>query len=76
MLALIREIGKQKVRHIFYSGETVPVPVQTMAEDTGAVLLRLSNGQDVSREDIDAGIAFTDLMERNLKKLKTGLVCH
>ena len=76
MLALIREIGKQKVRHIFYSSETVPVPVQTMAEDTGAVLLRLSNGQDVSREDIDAGIAFTDLMERNLEKLKTGMVCH
>ena len=74
-LALIRQIKKQKFRHIFYGGNKVPQMAESVAGETGAVLLRLSNGQDVSRKEIDEGATFLQIMEGNLEKLKRGMVC-
>jgi len=75
MLNLISQIRKQKFRHIYYGGRTVPQIVESIAQETGAVLLKLSDGQNVRQEEIDGGITFVGLMEKNLEKLKTGMAC-
>ena len=53
----------------------MPQMAESVAGETGAVLLRLSNGQDVSRKEIDEGATFLQIMEGNLEKLKRGMVC-
>lgn len=75
MLTLIREIKKQKLRHIYYEDMVAPNLAQTVAQETGATLLKLNNGHDVAKEDIDSGVSFIGLMERNLENLKTGMIC-
>lgn len=76
MLNLIRQIRKQKFKHIYYGDQPVPQIVESIAEETGAVLLRLSDGQAIGREDIGSDITFVGLMESNLEKLKIGMVCY
>jgi zinc transport system substrate-binding protein len=75
IFALIEQIKKQKIRYIFYEDLTSPRLAQTIAMETGASLLQLRNGHDMSKEDIEKGVSFLLLMEGNLKNLKKGLLC-
>lgn len=75
IFTLIEQIKKQKIRYIYYEGLTAPRLAQTIAKETGAGLLKLSNGHDISKDDIKKGGAFLLLMEENLKNLKKGLLC-
>jgi zinc transport system substrate-binding protein len=75
IFSLIEQIKKQKIRYIYYEGLTAPRLAQTIAKETGAGLLKLSNGHDISKDDIKKGVSFLILMEENLKNLKKGLLC-
>jgi zinc transport system substrate-binding protein len=75
IFSLIEQIKKQKIRYIFYEDLTAPRLAQTIAKETGAGLLKLSNCHDISKDDIKKGVSFLSLMEENLKNLKKGLLC-
>ena len=75
IFTLIEQIKKQKIRYIYYEDLTAPRLAQTIAKETGAGLLKLSNGHDISKDDIKKGVSFLLLMEENLKNLKKGLLC-
>ena len=75
IFTLIEQIKKQKIRYIYYEDLTAPRMAQTIAKETGAGLLKLSNGHDISKDDIKKGGSFLLLMEENLKNLKKGLLC-
>lgn len=72
---LIEQIKKEKVPYVYYEDMTNPRLAQTIARETGAGLLKLSNGHDVSKADIKKGESFISLMEKNLINLKKGLKC-
>jgi len=75
IFTLIEQIKKQKIRYLYYEDLTAPRLAQTIAKETGAGLLKLSNGHDISKDDIKKGVSFLLLMEENLKNLKKGLSC-
>jgi len=75
ILILIEKVKGQKLPYIYYEDLAAPRLAETIASETGAGLLKLSNGQDISKKDIQSGVSFLSLMERNLKSLKKGMQC-
>ncbi len=75
ILALIEKVKGQKLPYIYYEDLAAPRLAETIASETGAGLLKLSNGQDISKKDIQSGVSFVSLMERNLENLKKGMQC-
>lgn len=76
ILELIQQVKRQKLKYIYYEDLVAPKLAKTIAEETGVGLLKLSNGHDISRKDIQAGESFITLMERNLVNLKKGMQCR
>ncbi len=75
ILALIEQVKRQKLLYIYYEDVAAPRLARTIASETGAGLLKLSNGHDISKKDIQNGESFISLMERNLVNLKKGMQC-
>ena len=75
ILTLIEQVKGQKLKYIYYEDMVAPRLAQTIAGETGAGLLKLNNGHDISKKDIQAGESFLSLMERNLENLKKGMQC-
>lgn len=75
ILTLIKQVKKQKRRHIYYEDMVAPKLAKTVAGETGALLLKLNNGHDLSKDEIQSGASFISLMERNLESLKQGMLC-
>jgi len=75
MLMLINEVKKKKLPYIYYEDLAAPKLAKTIAAETGVGLLKLNNGHDVGKRDIQAGATFISLMEGNLKSLKKGMQC-
>lgn len=76
MVALIETIRQHRLKSVFYEELLSPAVAQTVASETGATLLKLHGIHNLTKEDIDAGVNFTALMEKNLIALKKGLVCQ
>ncbi len=75
ILALIGDIRSQKLNYIFYEDLTAPRLAQTIAGETGVSLLKLNNGHDIGKDDMQRGVTFIALMENNLAHLKKGMQC-
>ncbi|PKN10697.1 MAG: zinc-binding protein [Deltaproteobacteria bacterium HGW-Deltaproteobacteria-7] len=75
IVELIEQVKEQKLAYIYYEDLTAPKLARTIASETGAGLLKLSNGHDISKKDIQDGESFITLMERNLVNLKKGMQC-
>ncbi|MCX5849789.1 MAG: zinc ABC transporter substrate-binding protein [Deltaproteobacteria bacterium] len=75
MVALIKQVKKERVPCIYYENMINPRLAQMIAKETGAGLLKLNNGHDISKADIKNGESFISLMERNLTNLKKGMRC-
>lgn len=75
ILLLIEQVKGKKLKYIFYEDLAAPRLARTMADETGAGLLKLNNGHDLSKRDIQNGETFITLMERNLANLKKGMQC-
>lgn len=72
---LIEQIKNEKVPFIYYEDMMNPRLAETIARETGAGLLKLNNGHDITRKDLDKGVSFISIMESNLINLKKGLKC-
>ncbi len=75
ILSLIEQIKTQNLQYIYYEDLAAPKLARTIAGETGASLLKLNNGHDISKKDFQAGESFLTLMERNLANLKKGMQC-
>lgn len=75
ILTLIEQVKGQRLKYIYYEDLVAPKLARTIASETGAGLLKLSNGHDIGKKDIEAGETFVTLMERNLANLKKGMQC-
>ena len=73
---LIEQVKAKNIPYIFYEDLVAPRLAQTIALETGAGLLKLSNGHDISKEDMKSGLSFILLMENNLNTLKKGMQCR
>ncbi len=73
MMRVIDYIQENDVHIIFYEELSSGRVAQTIAEDTGAATAVFSTAHNVSKEEFDSGITFTDIMENNLKVLKEAI---
>jgi len=76
ILRLINQVKRLKIPCIYYEDLVAPRLAQTIAEETGARMLKLHTGHNVSKEDIKKGSSFLTMMEDNLANLKSGMHCR
>ena len=75
IFALIDQIKNENVSHVYYEDMMNPRLAKTIARETGTGLLKLNNGHDVTRTDLEKGETFIALMEKNLVNFQKGLQC-
>jgi zinc transport system substrate-binding protein len=67
---------KSGQKYIFYEELISPTMANAIARESGASLLKLHGAHNVAREELDSGVTFISLMEKNLDNLKAGLQCR
>lgn len=76
MAAMARQIKHSGVRYLFAEELLSPRLTETLAEETGVVVLKLHGAHNLGRDDFQRGVTFMGLMEDNLKNLQKGLACR
>ena len=73
----LSEMIKQKgIKYLFYEELLSPRGAETIAQETGATLLKLSAAHNITKEELEQNVSFISIMEQNLKNLSTGLQCQ
>ncbi len=76
LIKLINKMREHDLRYIFHETLISPRVSETIARETGASLLKLHSGHNLTKEEWDRGVTFISLMEQNLENLKIGLQCR
>ena len=76
LVETIRIAKEQGVRAIYFEAMLNDEIAQMIADEVGCQILALNPGANVSREELQSGVSFFDIMKKNLKNLKIGLVCR
>jgi len=75
LIELVQTLRENDIRYIFYEELIAPKLAETISRETGAGLLLLHGGHNVSKKEFDQGVSFISLMEKNLQNLRKGLEC-
>lgn len=73
---LVKQVRSEGLKHIYTEELLDPRTAETIARETGASILTLHGAHTVSRADLDKGVTFISLMEKNLASLREGLQCR
>lgn len=76
MMELIDTIRRHKLKSVFYEELLSPAVARSVAEETGASLIRLHGIHNLEKQEFDGGATYTGLMEQNLAALRKGLFCR
>lgn len=70
---LIKNINETGVKVIYYEELIDPKVARVISEQTGAEMLLLHAAHNISKEELNSGITYMEIMEGNLERLKIGL---
>lgn len=73
---MIGDIKKYNVKYVFYEELISPRIANVLSKEAGVAPLKINPAHNVSKDDLERGITFFDIMEYNLKQLKIGLECQ
>lgn len=76
LVRMSKTLKKEGLKHIFYEELVTSRMAEVIAKETGASLLLLHGGHNISKQELDNGTTFISLMERNLDNIKEGLQCR
>jgi zinc transport system substrate-binding protein len=76
LLDLINIVREKGIRYIYSEELTSPRYAETLGRETGTTILLLNAAHNLSRNDFEMGVTFTDIMRANLEKLAQGLECE
>jgi zinc transport system substrate-binding protein len=76
LVEITRTVRKYGVNYIYYEELAAPRVADVIAKETGCGLLMLHGAHNVTREEMESGVTFISLMEKNLENLKAGLQCR
>jgi len=76
LIKLVDQVKKNNIKYVFYEELTSPKIAETIAKETNAKMLLLNASHNVSKEDIESGVSFLDIMEANRASLTEGLQCE
>jgi zinc transport system substrate-binding protein len=72
---LINKLKTSGIKYIYYEELLDPKVARVIAQESGAKLELLHGAHNVSKDELNKGVTFIDIMEENLNKLKVGLEC-
>ncbi len=75
LVKMSKILKNEGLKHIFYEELVTPRIAEVIAKETGASLILLHGGHNISKQELDNGTTFISLMERNLENIKVGLQC-
>lgn len=70
---LVELMRRDHLQYVYTEELLSPRIAETIARETGAKVLMLRAGHNVTRDELQRGVTFISLMEENLRNLKTGL---
>ena len=76
LVALVEQVKKEQVKFVFYEELTSPRIAATIAGETGAKMLLLNAAHNVSRDQVERGVSFFDILQSDLDSLREGLECR
>ncbi len=76
LIKLTDQIKKSGIKYIFYEELSSPKMAEIIAEETGAKMLLLNAGHNMTKDDLERGVSFFDIMRENLANLRIGLECN
>jgi zinc transport system substrate-binding protein len=76
LIKLVEQIRKDKIKYVFYEELTSPKIAETIAGETKTKMLLLNAAHNLSRDQIDQGTSFFDILHKDLDNLKVGLSCQ
>ncbi len=72
---LIKTMKESGQKYIYHEELLDPKVARVISQETGAKLELLHGAHNVSKDELNRGVTFIDIMEDNLEKLKVGLEC-
>lgn len=75
MAKVTRTLRANGLKHVFFEELITPRVAETISRESGAELLMLHGGHNISKDEFNQGITFLSLMEANLINLMIGLQC-
>lgn len=75
LIQIINKINRQNRKYIFFEELASPKISETIAAETGAKMLLLNAGHNISKKDFKNKVSFLTIMENNLTNLSIGLGC-
>ncbi|MBI5639365.1 MAG: zinc ABC transporter substrate-binding protein [Nitrospirae bacterium] len=76
LVILTDTMKKKGLRYIFHEELIEPRVAETIGKETGAALLRLHGGHNITKDELARNVSFLSLMEKNLENLRKGLECR
>jgi zinc transport system substrate-binding protein len=76
LVEITKIVRRYGVKYIYYEELVTPKVADVIAKETGCGLLMLHGAHNVTREEMESGVTFVSLMEKNLENLKAGLECR
>ncbi len=73
---IIDQVRNEKARYLFAEEMLDQRLTESIREETGAVILFVSSGHEISKDQFDRGITLVDIMKGNLEQFKRGLSCR
>ncbi len=76
LVEIANNVRRYGVKYIYYEELVLPKVADVIAKETGCSLLMLNGAHNVTKEQMESGVTFIALMERNLENLEVGLQCR
>jgi zinc transport system substrate-binding protein len=73
---IVRTMRENKVKTVFYEELIQPRVAETVARETGARLLPLNGGHNVTKDQLEKGVTFISVLKQDLRDLREGLQCR
>lgn len=70
---LVNKVKSEKIPVVFKIEMSSDKVAQTIADETGAKVLTFNAAHNISADDFNAGVTYTDIMEQNLSVLEEAL---
>jgi len=75
LTALVDQIRKEKIRYVYYEELSSPKVAEVLASETGASLLLLNAGHNISKTQLSSGTTFLDILQADKQNIQIGLEC-
>lgn len=75
LIKVVELVKEHKIKVIYFEIYVSKKLATVIAKEVGARTLVLNPGANLTKEQLDSGMSFFDIMEKNLENLRSGLIC-